>query len=738
VQAKWFAKAYTGFNFSVIPMPLAPGTLLGQRYEIQAYLGLGGPIESYQALDLRLGRDVSIASLDLHNQAPEILIRFERAAQQRAAIQHPRLVTVHDFGQEGTRIYLVSQWLVGESLRRRLKQGKLPWSQAAQVGREVLAGLDAARTLDCHLPFPDPAWIFLEAGDGTRLLAYLGLDAPEAERLTQPEECTRMAKMLLACTDPRSIPPAARLALEKWAQAPDQADPVGLRTLLGTIRLHPPLFLRFRKGLLIGLTLVLVLVGLSAGTWRWLRPEPKGAITVSVLPFTVPADQPEMAYLRSGISQHVSQALAHIPGIRIASVGAEDGRVPKISPIQLGRDLKAEWVVTGQIRQQGAKLQVDAELIHVADGRVTRHFQMIRPGKELLGLANELSGNLVLALSPNPGPAPGPDSAGTQDPEAYRLYLQGRHFLAARETAGFRRAQASFQAAIARDSAYARAHAGLADTYNLMGAWQLVPPGECGRLASDSARRALALHPELAEAHASLAYARFRYFFDWVGAEQGFLEALRRDPRFAQGHHWYGFLLVILGRWDEAFHHLQMAVDLDPMSLPARVQLAVAFQWAGRNNEALDQYRKVFEVDPTYRNGISRYRSALEEMGRLDEAVKVADQEVALQTFSASHALELRKALETGGPRAYWKTRLRQLEAGNDLVPIASAAVQAGDHARALQILEQAWRGRVVTLAWVSRMPSFAPLKDEPRFKELLRHLGLPQEAIVAGKPPER
>lgn len=737
MQAKWIAKAYTGFNFSVIPMPLAPGTLLGQRYEIQAYLGLGGPIESYQALDLRLGRDVSIASLDLHNQAPEILIRFERAAQQRAAIQHPRLVTVHDFGQEGTRIYLVSQWLVGESLRRRLKQGKLPWSQAAQVGSEVLAGLDAARTLDCHLPFPDPAWIFLEAGDGTRLLAYLGLDAPETERLTQPEECTRMAKMLLDCTDPRSVPPTARLALEKWAQTPDQADPAGLRALLGATRPRPPLRSRFGKGLLGGLALLLVLVGL-VGAWEWLRPKPQGATTVTVLPFTVPADQPEMAYLRSGISQHVSQALAHIPGIRIASVGAEDGRVPKITPLQLARDLKAEWVVTGQIRQQGAKLRVDAELIHVADGRVARHFQVIRPGRELLGLANDLSGNLVLALSPNPGPAPGTDPAGTQDPEAYRLYLQGRHFLAARETAGFRRAQASFQAAIARDPAYARAHAGLADTYNLMGVWQLVPPGECGRLASDSARRALTLDPDLAEAHASLAYARFRYFFDWVGAEQGFLEALRRDPHFAQGHHWYGFLLVILGRWEEAFHHLQQAVDLEPMSLPARVQLAMAFHWAGRPTDAMEQFRKVFEVDPAYRNGLSRYRVALEESGRLDEAIKVMEQETGLQSFPPEHALELRKALDKGGPQAYWKTRLHQLETGVDPVVIAAAAVHVGDHARALQILEQAWRGRVVTLAWVSRMPSFAPLKDEPRFKELLRHLGLPQEAIVAGKPPGR
>lgn len=736
MQAKWFAKTYTGFNFSVTPMPLAPGTLLGHRYEIQAFLGLGGPIESYQALDLRLGRDVSIASLDLHNQDPEILLRFERAAQHRAALQHPRLVTVHDFGQEGSRLYLVSQWLVGESLRRRLKRGKLPWPQAAQVGGEVLAGLDAARSLGCHLPFPDPAWIFLEAGDGTRLLAYLGLDAPEEGRLTQPEECTRMAKLILSCTEFGEIPPAARAQLETWAQDSNQADPEALRTLLGTSSSCAPRMSRTRKWLLGGIALLFLGIGL--GAWTWVKPEPKGTTTVVILPFTVPADQPEMEFLKTGISQHVIQALAHIPGLRMASVGAEDGRLPKAQPAQLARDLKAEWVVTGQIRQQGSKLRIDADLIRSTDGRVARHFQVIRPAKELLGLANDLSGNLVLALSPNPGSAPSSDSAGTQDPEAYRLYLQGRHFLAAREGASFRRAQASFQAAIARDPGYARAHSGLADTYNLMGVWQLVPPGECGRLASEAARRALALDPNLAEAHASLAYARFRYFFDWVGAEQSFLEALRRDPRFAQGHHWYGLYLAVLGRWDEAFHHLQQAVDLEPMSLPARVQLAMTLHWADRNNEAMEQFRKVFEVDPNYQNGLSRYRVALEEMGRLEEVLRVEEQEVSLQAFSETHARELRNALNKGGAQAYWKTRLRQLDVGNDPVVVAAAAVQAGDHARALQLLEQAWRGRVVTLAWVSRMPSFAPLKDEPRFKELLRHLGLPQEAVVAGKSPGR
>lgn len=709
-------------------MPLSPGTLLGQRYEVQAFLGLGEFIESYKALDLRLGRDVSIACLDLHGQDPVVLMSFEREAQRRAAFRHPGVAAVHDVGQDSSRIFLVSEWLSGESLRRRLLRGPLDWPDARRIGREVMEALLASRLQALPFPFPETAWIFLESRGETKLLSYLGLGRADEPPLSQTGELIRLTSALLEWTQ-EAIPAPALARLKAWHEGRELPTQEAMLALLAPPSTH---LIASRKRLLLGAGLLGA--GFLAGAlsmWAWLSPRPARSASLAILPFQVPPDQLEQEQLGANLSRHLLLALSRVPELRVIQPGpGAQGNPSSLAGV--------DWVVSGVVKQRGPQVFVEARLSRGSAGKVVHRISLSRPEQDLLRLADDLSGDLLAILAPPTRTPTRLSSAGTRNPEAFRLYLQGRHFLASRDPEGFRRAQACFQASLTQDADNPLALAGLADAYNLMGVWQLIPPFEAGRLASEAARKALALDPSLPEAHASLAYARFRFYLDWAGAEEGFRQALRLDPGFAHGHHWYGFFLSTLGRWNEAFVHLQRAVELDPVASAVRVQYAVALHWAGRSPESLEEFRKVFEVDPGNANALDRYRQVKEDLGHFEEVFQVLEQEVQLKNFPKAGLQELRAAYRQQGQTGYWKVRLRQMEQRGDPVMVAALAARLGEDTKVFLQLDQALKAHIVTLAWVPMLPAFQAYRNDPRFLSLLNRMEFPRGPAMAGTPTGR
>lgn len=154
-------------------MTLPSGTLLGQRYEIRDFVGSDGTLEVYKGLDLRLGRDIAVTVLDIRSlQDPDKLLTFEREAQIRAALHHPRLMTIHDFGHDASCAYQIAEWLEGQSLRKRLKIGPLSWEEALAIGSEVLEGLDVIHARNITLITLDETSVFLHRAVGAKLFAY--------------------------------------------------------------------------------------------------------------------------------------------------------------------------------------------------------------------------------------------------------------------------------------------------------------------------------------------------------------------------------------------------------------------------------------------------------------------------------------------------------------------------------------------------------------------------------------
>jgi Tfp pilus assembly protein PilF len=217
-------------------MSLPIGTILGQRYELRAFIGSDGTLDVYRALDLRLGRDVAITVLEIHTiQSPEELMNFEKEAQVRAGLHHPLLMTIHDFGQGAGCAYQVAEWLEGQSLRKRLEKGPLSWQEARPVAEAVLEGLAVVHQKGHTLRILDATSVFLQREGHVKLFAYQMKSLHGGEILKAELEGLRALAELLLLTlgdgaegTLPAVDPRILSTLRGWAREVKQ-DAVGLR-----------------------------------------------------------------------------------------------------------------------------------------------------------------------------------------------------------------------------------------------------------------------------------------------------------------------------------------------------------------------------------------------------------------------------------------------------------------------------------------------------------------------------
>jgi len=447
--------------------------------------------------------------------------------------------------------------------------------------------------------------------------------------------------------------------------------------------------------------------------------------SIAILPLLNVNADAKLEYLADGIAETLTSKLAHLTNLRVTSRNSSfryKGRDADVKTI--GRELKVQAVLIGRIAQTEDMLSISVELVETVDDRHIWGAQYIRKRTDLLAaqetIARQIAERLRIELTG--GERQMLVKRQTNNNEAYFSLLKGRYHFNKLTLDGVQQAAAYFREAIAKDANYALAYTGLADCNNYLNDRDQ---------AKQAVLKALELDETLGEAHASLGFFKFLYEWDFSGAESEFVTAVALSPNYAEAHHWYAVYLANMGRHDEAFREADLAVERDPFSLLMNMTAALNFYTGREYDRAIDQLKKVIEMEANFlaahsvlgcvyaqeqlhEQALAQFEKVLElckGAAPVENSVKILKAQTYARwgnTREANNLLE-----ETGdGPVSFYS--------------LAGVHAALGDNDKAFEFLRRALDERDLQMVSLKVDPTLDPLRDDSRFVNLIREVGLP------------
>jgi serine/threonine protein kinase/tetratricopeptide (TPR) repeat protein len=477
---------------------------------------------------------------------------------------------------------------------------------------------------------------------------------------------------------------------------------------------------RSRKYLIGAVVAAILVAAAAAGGFYFLRGKPQSQQidSIAVLPFVNATDDPNNEYMTDGLTDSLIGALSQLPNMKVmarSTVFRYKGS--QELPQKIGQELRVNAVLMGRVTEHGGELGVQADLVNTVDGTELwgSHYDLkMADIMHVQGdITRDLSDKLRMRMGEDEKQKLG--RAGTTNPEAYRLYLEGRQLWYGRTGPGLTKSINLFQQAIAADPNYALAYAGLADTYNVIPSYGTeITSRQAILLADEASRKALELDPSLAEAHAARASA-LTMAWRWGEAEPEFKRALELSPNNAAIHYFYGFIfLVPEKRTDEGLRELQTALSLDPLSPIVNTNYAAALMVAHRYPEAIAQFQKTSERDPNFGPAHLKLSFLYATTGRFAEANSE------MQKFSHTPG---NWSADANGYNEQALVALPKLGEGEADTALTFAV--RGDRDKTFEYLERALSEESAGLSLDIRFPALDSLHSDPRYADLLRRMGL-------------
>ena len=727
-------------------MSLSAGDKLG-RYEILAPIGEGGMGEVWKARDTRLNRIVAIKRLKGAHSG-----RFEQEARAIAAVNHPHICQIYDVGPD----YLVLEFIEGQPVH-----GPMDLEQAAKIAAQMASALESAHKRGILHRDLKPANI-LQTEAGVKLLDFglaklTGSSDLDATKTTEgmllgtaaymsPEQAQGRA------ADERSDIFSFGAVLYELLSGKRAFGGETMAEVLSSVLRDSPARLDSPLENFLGRCLAKEpskrFQGVSemrnaleeALAKRGAASSSSPIDSIAVLPFANHANDPDTEYLCEGIAENIMNSLAQLGQLRVTPRSTVFRYKSSEADAQtVGRELGVRAVLTGRVSQRGDNLLVGTELVDVAAGSQLWGERYRRKISDLFDLEEEIaqkiseSLRIKLAGDRRTGEAqPRPAQRFTENTEAYRLYLRGRHQFSRRTPDELEKAAELFQEAIGKDPSYALAYTGLADCYSILAMYCLLLPKEAFARAKAAAAAALAFNPELAEAHTSLASIRASFDWDWAGAETEFQRALELNPNYWGARYWYSIFLSCQGRFDEAEVQSARGLELEPLSPALTFSAMLNSYFARRSDQLIERGLAGIENDPghpwiriTLGVGYEMKGWHAEAIGQLEKAVELSQRRMDWVVASLAHA-----HASAGDHMAAQKVAAevlnRQRGESIDAYGLALAHLALGDHPNVLASLELGAQNRGGMLGlFIKCDPRFDALRSEPRFQAVLRKMNL-------------
>ena len=497
--------------------------------------------------------------------------------------------------------------------------------------------------------------------------------------------------------------------------------------------------IRSVRGYWIGAAVVLLLATV-AGVW-YVHGRSSGSQieSIAVIPFANSGGDAEADFLSDGLTESLISSLAHVPQLKVKSRNSVFRYKGKEVDVQkVGKELTVDALLTGRVVQRGDSMQVSADLTKVDDSTEIWGEQYERKTSEIVSLQQQIAGDIAEKLRSR---LTGTEKQqvtkqGTQNPEAYQLYVKGRYYWNKRTNADIKTAVSYFNQAIEKDPGYALAYSGLADAYASLGSFG-GSPDEVVPKSNATAEKALELDPTLGHPYAVLGSNKAEYSWDFAGGESDYRKAIALDPGDATAHQWFSLdLSAIGGREQEALDEANRAYQLDPLSPIMGIAQAVAYASGRQFDKAIEVCKKIIADNPTFGRAYSTLGSAYWAEHKYSEAIqewKIGAQLEGDKNYSeVAAALDVgyRSGGKVGALRKAIEVQLAQIKNNSGYVSpygIASYYADLGDNEHAFEWLDTAYHQHDSGLLGIRTDPAFDSMRSDPRYAELVRKIGLPQ-----------
>ncbi len=454
--------------------------------------------------------------------------------------------------------------------------------------------------------------------------------------------------------------------------------------------------------------------------------------SIAVLPFANVSNDPKTEYLSDGITESLINSLSQLPNLSVTSRNTVFRyKSQPTDPQRLGHDLGVRAILTGRLIQTGDELMISVSLEDVRQSRQIWGEQYNRKLSNLVSVQQEIASDIYSRLRPK--------LAGeerrllarrpTENVEAYQLYLQGLFYWNKWTEADFKKAADYFTQAVQKDPRYALSYAGLADTYSQLGDAGYLPPSEAWPKAKAAAMQALEIDDTLAEAHTSLALVKEHFEWDWTGADTEFRRAIELNLNSATAHHWYGDYLANMGRPEDGLRETRKAQELDPLSLIINTTLGWQLYLARRNDQAVEQLRKVLDIDAKFTPARRMLEEVYAQSGKQKEAVAERARILSLSgspEFAASIEEDFSKSGYKGVLQS-WLDGLTEISKHGyvSAYSIAEGYMRLGQKDKVFEWLDKAYEDHDSGLVSIAVEPMFDPVRSDPRFKDIVRRMKL-------------
>ena len=749
------------------------------RYALQKEIGAGGMAVVYLATDVRHGRRVALKVIRQDLAEREGVDRFLHEIGVTARLNHPHILPLLDSGEVDGVPFYVMPYIEGETLRQRLDRARpLAIDDAFKVAADVADALAYAHAQEVLHRDIKPENIMFSGKHA--LVADFGIAkamqlAADDERVMQsgrvvgtpaymsPEQSAGddtidarsdvyslgvvLYEMLAGEAPFAGAPPHVIFTRRLTEDAPPlrsrrpDAPPIVERAVARALARDPGDRYASAAELTDAIASTLRLLSAAGPSTLQLSVEPAVVPSIAILPFANLSADPDNEYLSDGITEEILNALSRLRSIRVcarASSFAFKGQ--NIDIRNVGERLGVRSVLTGSVRRAGPRLRVNAQLVNAADGFQLWSERYERASDDVFAIEDDISSAIVTALRATLQHSSSAPAAATQtaprieaaaNGDAHEAVLKGRFALARRTEDHVRQAITEFQYACTIDSAYAAAHAGLADAWALLAVYGAAAPSEAMPAARRAAERAAELQPTMAEPHAAMGVVLAAYDSRWAEAERAFATAIEANQRYPTAHQWLAtMVLTPQRRFDEAFESVGRAMRLDPLAMSVKTALVSVLFYARRYSEALDAARDLVLIEPAAALAHYFAGQSLIELGDAEGAVAALQRAVERSGQSSETLAALGYAAGRAGDATRARdvlTQLQQRAMDRYVSPSHFALVHTGlgEHVWALDFLEAAHEARASDLIWLGVRPAWDALRADPRFVAVMHAMRL-------------